>query len=364
MAHLQPLPLQALHLELGAKMVPFAGWNMPVQYPSGVLAEHLHTRTSAGLFDVSHMAQIRLPLSADSALERLTPSDVLGLAPGHQTYGVLTTESGGIIDDFMLARREQDLFLVANAARREADLKHLACIKGVTEITDRALLALQGPLAEQALARLVPSVKTLRFLQVTQVSWQDTELWISRSGYTGEDGFEISVEGASAEALARALLEMNEVAPAGLGARDSLRLEAGMPLYGNDLSEEVSPIEAGLNWAIGKARRTGGPREGGFPGAHRILKELKETPGQRRIGLKPEKTPMRQGVMLFDSAAGGQAVGAVTSGGFSPSLECPIAMALVTTQLAPDAPLFGEVRGKRLPVERSALPFVPNRYRR
>lgn len=337
---------------------------MPVQYPAGVLAEHLHTRSGAGLFDVSHMGQLLLPLAAAQALETLTPCDVLGLKEGRQTYGVFTTPSGGTIDDFMLARRTGDFFLVVNASRTARDVALLSAIGLTPRILDRALLALQGPLAESVLARLIPPVAAMKFLQVAEFEWGETTLWISRSGYTGEDGFEISVAPEYGELLAKTLLAMTEVEPIGLGARDTLRLEAGMPLYGNDLTEEISPVEAGLTWAIGRARRAGGDREGGFPGHTQILKALAESSTRHRVGVKPDKTPFRQGITLFNAPEGGEMVGSVTSGGFSPSLKTPIAMAYVNSDVPLDAPLFGEVRGRRVAATQTALPFLPHQYRR
>ncbi|AHM02948.1 Aminomethyltransferase (glycine cleavage system T protein) [Roseibacterium elongatum DSM 19469] len=360
------LPLRALHAEHGAKFVPFAGWEMPVQFAAGVMAEHLWCREKAGLFDVSHMGQLRLPLSADAALETLVPVDVLDLAQGRQRYAFFTNETGGVLDDLMIARRADDLFLVVNAACREADIAHLrAHIDGVEEIADRALLALQGPMAEAALAALMPGVAGMRFMDVAVIEWQGVALWISRSGYTGEDGFEISVPAEMAEAFARALLADDRVAPIGLGARDSLRLEAGLPLYGQEMTPNISPVEAGQGWAIQKVRRTGGARAGGFPGAKVILDQLAHGAPRRRTGLLPEgRAPMRAGTPVFDSADGGAQVGTVTSGGFGPSLGGPIALALIEAAVPTDARLWGEVRGKRLPATQAQLPFVTPGYKR
>jgi len=366
------LGLNDLHEELGGKMVPFAGYSMPVQYPMGVLKEHLHTRAAAGLFDVSHMGQVILrPKGSYEAtaldFERLMPVDVAGLAEGRQRYGLFTNDAGGILDDLMFANRGDHLFVVVNAACKAADIAHMqAHLSATTEVlpvTDRALLALQGPAAEAALARLVPQVAEMRFMDVAQVPTVFGELWISRSGYTGEDGYEISVPDGGAEGLARALLAMAEVAPIGLGARDSLRLEAGLCLYGHDIDETTSPVEAGLTWAIQKARRTGGAREGGFPGAARILRELAEGPARRRVGLRPEgRAPMREGVELY---AGETAVGRITSGGFGPSVEAPIAMGYVTVEhAATGTALAGELRGKRQPVTVADMPFQPTTYKR
>ncbi len=366
MDELKRLPLHALHEARGAKLGPFAGYLMPVQYPQGVIAEHLHTRSKASLFDVSHMGQILLPRQADTALETLSPCDIEGLPENHQRYGLLTNDQGGVIDDFMLVRRSSDLFLVANASRKCRDLEVLrAAIDNVEEISDRILLALQGPLAEQALARLVPEIVTMRFLTAIEAEWENRDLWITRSGYTGEDGFEISAPADGGEALFNALLAMDEVELAGLGARDTLRMEAGLPLYGQDLNEEISPVEANLTWAIGKARRVGGPREGGFPGDRHIFEAMENSPARRRVGLRPEtKAPMRAGVPIFDQSEGGKRVGTVTSGGYSPSLGCPIAIGLIDACVHEDSQLFGEVRGSRLPTTQTQLPFLPTRYRR
>ncbi|MCC6000528.1 MAG: glycine cleavage system aminomethyltransferase GcvT [Pararhodobacter sp.] len=361
-------PLHELHLELGARMVPFAGYAMPVQYPAGVLAEHRHCRAQAALFDVSHMGQIILGgRGAAEGLEALLPADVQGLAPGRQCYGFLTNADGGIDDDLMIANRGDHLFLVVNAARKASDLAHLqANLTGVEPVTDRALLALQGPGAEAALARLVPDVSALRFMDVAVLEWGDAALWISRSGYTGEDGFEISVPEAQALDLARTLLAQPEVAPAGLGARDSLRLEAGLCLYGHDIDAGTSPVEAGLAWAIRKCRRRGGSRAGGFTGAERILPELEHRPARRRVGLLPEgRAPMREGVALFDARGDGPPAGQITSGGFGPTLARPVAMGYLPAPLAqPGTTVRGDVRGKLLPARVVPLPFHTTTYRK
>jgi aminomethyltransferase len=351
---------------MGAKLGPFAGYLMPVQYAQGVIAEHLHTRSKASLFDVSHMGQIVLPPHMDTALETLSPCDIKGLQDNHQRYGLFTNDQGGVIDDFMLVRRSSDLFLVVNASRKEQDLNLLqAAVDDVEEISDRVLLALQGPLAAQALARLVPAVAKMRFLTAIEADWENSNLWITRSGYTGEDGFEISAPISRGEALFNALLAIDEVEPAGLGARDTLRMEAGLPLYGQDLSENITPVEAGLTWAIGKTRRVGGVREGGFPGAQHIFEQIKTKPARRRVGLRPEtKAPMRGGVPIFDREHAGKQIGAVTSGGYSPSLGCPIAIGLIDACVHEDTQLFGEVRGSRLPAAQTKLPFLPTQYRR
>lgn len=350
-------------------MVPFAGYDMPVQYAAGVMKEHLHTRTAAGLFDVSHMGQVILRPRAGmaalaAAFEAMMPVDVASLAEGRQRYGLFTNESGGILDDLMFANRGDHLFVVVNAARKGHDIPHMAAHLGavaeVVPVTDRALLALQGPQAEAALARLVPETAAMRFMDVGIFG----EIWVSRSGYTGEDGFEISLPQARAEAFARELLAMPEVLPIGLGARDSLRLEAGLCLYGHDIDETTSPVEAGLTWAIQKVRRTGGAREGGFPGAARILRELAEGPERCRVGLRPDgRAPMREGTELF--APDDTPLGTVTSGGFGPSVEAPVAMGYVPRAFsAPGTALLGEVRGKKLPVTVAALPFHPTTYKR
>lgn len=362
MTDLRQTCLHALHRELGARMVPFAGYDMPVQYPAGVMAEHLHTRAKAGLFDVSHMGQVILRAPA-SALETLVPVDVQSLAPGRQRYSLFTDAHGGILDDLMVANRGDHLFLVVNAGCKEADIAHLSAhLPGVEPVTDRALLALQGPLAEGALARLVPAIAPMRFMDVITADSAFGALWISRSGYSGEDGFEISVSESQAEPLARALLAMPEVAPIGLGARDSLRLEAGLPLYGHDIDTTTSPIEAGLGWAIQKSRRA----SGGFPGAGRILRELTDGPARRRVGLRPDgRAPMREGTILFADPDADASIGTITSGGFGPSVQAPIAMGYVPATLAaPGTRMWGEVRGKRLPATTCPLPFYPTSYRK
>lgn len=370
---LQRLGLHDLHVALGGKMVPFAGYEMPVQYPAGVMKEHLHTRAAAGLFDVSHMGQVILQPKGSYedlclAFESLMPVDVLGVAQGRQRYGMFTNETGGILDDLMFANRGDHLFVVVNAACKAADIAHMtAHLSGVAQVipvTDRGLLALQGPQAETALARLVPGVAAMRFMDVAILPWAGADLWISRSGYTGEDGFEISVPNSQAEALARALLQQPEVMPIGLGARDSLRLEAGLCLYGHDIDTTTSPVEAALVWAIQKARKPGGARAGGFPGAARILHELAHGPDRLRVGLRPDgRAPMREGTALFDTDA--TPIGIVTSGGFGPSVEAPVAMGYVAVKHATIGhAIEGEVRGKRLPVTVTAMPFNPTTYKR
>ena len=366
------LPLHDLHMVLGARMVPFAGYAMPVHYPAGILKEHLHTRAAAGLFDVSHMGQVVLRPKknrTDLALgfEELVPVDVLDLAIGRQRYGMFTDANGGVLDDLMVANRGDDLFVVVNAACKAADLVHmkanLAAVAEVEPVTDRALLALQGPGAEAALARLVPQVAVLRFMDMIFADWQGAELWISRSGYTGEDGFEISVPEAVALAFAEGLLHQPEVMPVGLGARVSLRLEAGLCLYGHDMDQTTTPIEAGLGWAISKARRTGGDRPGGFPGASRILHDMAHGPDRLRVGLRPQgRAPMREGTEVY---AGSDLIGHVTSGGYGPSVAAPVAMALLAAKYATAGTrLEADLRGKRLPVTVCPLPFYPTSFKR
>jgi aminomethyltransferase len=362
------LGLDGLHQELGGKMVPFAGYLMPVQYADGVLKEHLHVRAAAGLFDVSHMGQVILRPKAGiealgRAFEALMPVDVLGLATGRQRYGLFTNDAGGILDDLMFTNRGDHLYVVVNAACKAADIAHMiAAMPGVSvePVTDRALLALQGPGAEAALDAVLPGVAAMRFMDHRVIG----DIWVSRSGYTGEDGFEISIPEGQAEGFARRLLAQAGVAPIGLGARDSLRLEAGLCLYGHDIDPSTSPVEAALTWAIQKSRRVGGDREGGFPGAGRILHELVQGPQRLRVGLKPEgRAPMREGVELF--AEDGTLVGHVTSGGFGPSVNAPVAMGYVARSHATIGTiLLGELRGKRLPVTVTDLPFHPTTYKR
>jgi aminomethyltransferase len=362
-------PLGGLHRALGGRMVPFAGYAMPVQYPAGIMAEHLHCRAAAALFDVSHMGQAMLEgPGVASAFERATPADIAGLKPGRQRYGLLTTEAGGIFDDFMVATLAPDrLFLVVNASRKAEDFARIAAaLEGsgarLTVLADRALLALQGPEAAAALAPLAPdlALDALSFLGVAEVAVAGIPAIVARSGYTGEDGFEISVPADRAEDLAKALLARPGVQPAGLGARDSLRLEAGLCLYGSDIDETTSPVEAALTWTIGKRRRT----EWDFPGAERVREELANGPVRLRVGLRPEgRQPARAGTPIH--AADGAEIGAVTSGGFGPSVNGPVAMGYVARPQAEDGtPLSLMVRGKPLPARVAPLPFVPHRYRR
>ena len=364
-------PLHALHLELGARMVPFAGYDMPVQYPLGVMKEHQHTREHAGLFDVSHMGQIRLSgAQAAKALETLVPVDIIDLPVGMQRYAMFTNEQGGILDDLMVANLGNDeLFLVVNAACKEQDLAHLRkhlsthCqIQPLFE--DRALLALQGPEAVKVLERLAPEVAKMTFMQFAPVTLLGVECYVSRSGYTGEDGFEISVPAEHAEALARHLLAQPEVEAIGLGARDSLRLEAGLCLYGHDMNEKTTPIEASLLWAISKARRADGPRAGGFPGAETVFAQQQSGVARKRAGLLPqERTPVREGAEVVN--ADGNVIGSICSGGFGPTLGAPLAMGYLDTAYTPlDTDVWAIVRGKRVPMKVSKLPFVAQRYYR
>nr|WP_221237177.1 glycine cleavage system aminomethyltransferase GcvT [Roseospira goensis] len=361
---MRTVPLDALHRALGAKMVPFAGYAMPVQYPAGVLAEHTHTRTKASLFDVSHMGQVRLTgTDPAAALERLVPGALRALKPGRQRYTLLTTETGGIRDDLMVANAGDHLFAVLNAACKKADVAHLRAHMPEIEVAvldDHALLALQGPAAAGVLAALAPAVADMRFMDARAVAIQDVPCFVTRSGYTGEDGFEISVPAGAAERLARALLDHDDVAPAGLGARDSLRLEAGLCLYGSDIDTTTTPVEADLAWTIGKARR----ETGGFPGADVILAQLRDGPPRQRVGLRPEgRAPARAHTEIRDPD--GETVGEVTSGGFGPTVGGPVAMGYVPTRLAePGTAVDLMVRGKALPARVVALPFVPPRQHR
>ncbi|MEY9111116.1 aminomethyltransferase [Bradyrhizobium yuanmingense] len=373
---LKRTPLYDLHVSLGGKMVPFAGYDMPVQYPAGVLKEHLHTRTKAGLFDVSHMGQLALrPKSgnvedAARALERLVPQDIVAIAAGRQRYAQFTNDDGGILDDLMVANFGDHLFLVVNAACKAQDEAHLranlsdACV--IEQLADRALIALQGPKAEAALAKFCAEVSGMKFMDAGPHEVAGIKCFVSRSGYTGEDGFEISVPSGDAERLAEMLLENPDVLPIGLGARDSLRLEAGLCLYGHDIDTTTTPVEAALEWSVQKSRRTGGARAGGFPGAAKILAHFDGGASRRRVGLLAlGRAPVREGALLFANDAGGEPIGQVTSGGFGPSLNAPVAMGYVPTNLsALGTKLFAEVRGQRLPLQVAAMPFVKNTYKR
>ena len=357
-------PLAALHARLGARMVPFAGWMLPIQYPAGILAEHRHTRDAASLFDVSHMGQMTLAgPGAAAALQALTVGDIEGLRDGRQRYTLFTNEAGGIIDDLMVARIGEVLHLVVNAARSDVDLahlrEHLADDVTLTHHDDRALLALQGP-AAAALGRIAPEAAALRFMQAAELRVAGAHTRITRSGYTGEDGFEMSVPADAAEQLAALLLEQPEVQPAGLGARDSLRLEAGLPLYGHDIDELTSPVEAGLTWTIGKQRRVAWD----FPGAAAIRDQLDHGAPRHRVGLLVEgRSPARAGCIV--AAADGTAAGTVTSGTFAPTREACIAMAYLRRDLAADGTeVFAMLRGKPVPARVVPLPFVPHRYPR
>ena len=364
-------PLNALHIELGARMVPFAGYSMPVQYPMGLMAEHHHTRAEAGLFDVSHMGQLRLVgPDAAAAFESLMPVDVIDLPVGKQRYGLLLTDEGTIIDDLMFVNRGTDIFVIVNGACKANDIAHIQARIGsrcqVIPMPERALLALQGPKAVEALSRMVLGVEKLVFMTGASFEWQGADLFITRSGYTGEDGFEISVDNAHVDALARALLSQAEVKPIGLGARNSLRLEAGLCLYGNDIDTTTTPIEAGLNWAIQKVRRTGGARAGGFPGAKIVLGQLDGTHAlqRKRVGLiAQERVPVREHVEL--QSVQGIKIGEVSSGLLGPTANVPVALGYVdSANTAVGTVVNAMVRGKAVPMTVSAMPFVPNRYYR
>ncbi|HUK58229.1 MAG TPA: glycine cleavage system aminomethyltransferase GcvT [Stellaceae bacterium] len=354
-------PLHDLHVSLGAKMVPFAGYDMPVQYPAGILAEHLHTRSAAALFDVSHMGQVRLEgPGAAAALERLVPGDIAGLGHGRMRYTLLTNDAGGIRDDLMVTSRGDHLFLIVNAACKDADIAHLTRhISGVRPLPERALLALQGPMAATVLARLAPESAGLAFMSAAPMALAGIACDVSRSGYTGEDGFEISVPGDAAEALARRLLAEPEVKPAGLGARDTLRLEAGLCLYGHDIDETTTPVEAALTWTIAKRRRA----EGGYPGADVVARQLAQGAQRKRVGIKPaDKAPAREETPIV--APDGRTIGRVTSGGFGPSVGGPVAMGYVESEFAaPGTELGLVVRGSTRPARVATLPFVPHRYK-
>jgi aminomethyltransferase len=373
-ADLLKVPLNDLHVSLGARMVPFAGYSMPVQYPAGLMAEHKHTRTAAGLFDVSHMGQLRLVgEDAAAALETLLPVDVIDLPVGKQRYGLLLNDDGGIIDDLMFVNRGTDIFVIVNGACKVADIAHIQAKIGtrcqVIPMPERALLALQGPLAVTALARLAPGVEKLVFMTggtfTVTTDERAIEVFLTRSGYTGEDGFEISVHQSDALALATALLAQAEVKPIGLGARNSLRLEAGLPLYGNDIDTLTNPVQAGLQWAIQKVRRSGGARAGGFPGASKILASLADQSGVgglKRVGLLAlERVPVREHTELQSS--NGVRLGEVTSGLLGPTIDQPIAMGYVPSEFAAlGTRINAMVRGKAVPMQVVAMPFVPTNY--
>ncbi|MCC7046773.1 MAG: glycine cleavage system aminomethyltransferase GcvT [Alphaproteobacteria bacterium] len=362
----QPLkqtPLHALHRALGAKMVPFAGYDMPVQYPLGILKEHLHTRSAAGLFDVSHMGQLRIE-GADAArrLEALVPGDLQALKPGRMRYSMFTDERAGILDDLMVTRFDDHLFVIVNAACKDADTAHLQKHLGdaVEPLTDRALIALQGPTAAAVMARHAPEAAAMAFMTGAYIKVAGVPAFVTRSGYTGEDGYEISVANDAVEALARKLLAEPGVQAIGLGARDSLRLEAGLCLYGHDIDTATTPVEAALTWAISKRRRA----EGGFPGAAVVQKQLAQGTAKLRVGIKPEgRAPAREGTEIADSS--GAVIGKITSGGFGPTVNGPVAMGYVTTaNAAVGASVQALVRGQKLPARIAAMPFAPHRYHR
>jgi aminomethyltransferase len=364
-------PLHALHVELGARMVPFAGYSMPVQYPQGLMAEHKHTREAAGLFDVSHMGQLRLAgKDAAAAFESLMPVDVIGLAENKQRYGLLLTDDGTIIDDLMFVNRGDHIFAIVNGACKVGDIAHIKSRIGsrceIIPMPERGLLALQGPKAVDALKRIVPGVEKLVFMTGGAFQWNGAELYITRSGYTGEDGFEISVHESQADALARALLAQPEVKPIGLGARNSLRLEAGLCLYGSDIDTTTTPVEAQLNWAMQKVRRKGGDRAGGFPGADKILAQLDGSAAvqRKRVGLVAlERVPVRDHTELQDE--NGKRIGEVTSGLLGPTIDKPVAMGYVDASCAAvGTRVNAMVRGKAVPMEVAPMPFVANRYYR
>jgi aminomethyltransferase len=361
-------PLYDLHVELGARIVPFAGYEMPVQF-TGILEEHRHVRTAAGLFDVSHMGQVRLRgAGAAAALETLVPVDVVDLAAGRQRYALFTNGEGGIRDDLMVTNAGDHLFLVVNAACKTQDLAHLRAHLSdrceIEELVDRALLALQGPAAGAIMAAFAPQTEAMQFMTAASVELFGVACFVTRSGYTGEDGFELSLPADAADHVARQLLARDEVAPIGLGARDSLRLEAGLCLYGHDIDATTTPVQAGLTWAIQKVRRRGGAREFGYPGADIVDAEMRDGPARRRVGLRPEgRAPVREDAELTDET--GTAVGRVTSGGFGPTVEGPVAMGYVAAgHAAAGTRLNAIVRGKALPVTVARMPFVAQRYYR
>lgn len=363
-------PLDALHRELGAKMVPFAGYDMPVQYPAGIIKEHLQTRESAGLFDVSHMGQVIIEGAGVAAmLESLVPVDIEGLGTHRQTYALLTNDQGGVLDDLIITRWSADkFFLVVNAACKEQDIAHLrghlTGAQSLTVLEDQALLALQGPKAREVMSELCPAAADLVFMQGAAATIDGVEAYVTCSGYTGEDGFEISVLNGAADALARRILDFDQVEPIGLGARDSLRLEAGLCLYGHELNTEIDPVQAGLLWSVSKSRRADGARPGGFPGSAVIFNRIANKPGLRRVGLTVEgKRPVREGQTVVN--ANGEPVGEICSAAYGASLGGPIAMAYIQRDLGdPGTELAVDVRGKRVPVTVTKMPFSPQRYYR
>ena len=371
---LRKTPLNALHREFGAKLTEFAGYEMPVQYRLGILGEHQHTRKKAGLFDVSHMGQVILSGQSYEetalALEKVLPMDVLGLEIGRQRYGFLTTDEGGILDDLMFSNRGDHIFVVLNAACKDSDIKYLRSLLepniSIKEIESRALIALQGPTSEAVLGKYHPQIKNMKFMDVETLTIDGAECWISRSGYTGEDGFEISIPAEAAEPITRSILSNQNVEFIGLGARDSLRLEAGLCLYGHDIDQATTPVEASLTWAIQKARRSNGSRASGFIGSEIILKQLAGGTNKKRVGFLPQtRAPMREGVEIFGTETSKEAIGKITSGGYGPTVGYPIAMGYINSEYAnSEDDLFGELRGKRVPVKVSNLPFVPLNFKR
>jgi len=368
--NLQRTPLYPIHLELSARMMPFAGYEMPVQYSQGVMKEHLHTRESAGFFDVSHMGQIRLHGAGSAiALEKLVPVDICDLAVGMQRYALFTDENGGVLDDLMVANAGDHFFLVVNGACKYQDLAHLKAHLGdectIESLFDsHALIALQGPRAVEVLSRFAAEVKDMKFMQFRPVQISGIACYVSRSGYTGEDGFEISIPAEHALTISRSLLAEPEVKPIGLGARDSLRLEAGLCLYGHDMTPQQTPVEANLAWAISKARRIDGVRAGGFPGAQRVFAQQRDGVASKRVGLLPQdRVPVREGSEILNMDH--QVIGTVTSGGFAPNLGTPVAMGYVKTAYAAiDTDVFALVRGKPVPMKVAKTPFVEQRYYR
>ena len=371
---LRKTPLNALHREFGAKLTEFAGYEMPVQYGLGILGEHQHTRKKAGLFDVSHMGQVILSGQSYEetalALEKVLPMDVLGLEIGRQRYGFLTNDDGGILDDLMFSNRGDHIFVVLNAACKDSDIKYLRSLLepniSIKEIENRALIALQGPASEAVLGKYHPQIKNMKFMDVETLPIDGSECWISRSGYTGEDGFEISIPAEAAEPITRSILSNQNVEFIGLGARDSLRLEAGLCLYGHDIDQATTPVEASLTWAIQKARRSNGSRASGFIGSEIILKQLAGGTNKKRVGFLPQtRAPMREGVEIFGTETSKDAIGKITSGGYGPTVGYPIAMGYINSEYAnSEDDLFGELRGKRVPVKVSNLPFVPLNFKR
>lgn len=371
---LRKTPLNGLHREFGAKLTEFAGYEMPVQYRLGILGEHQHTRKKAGLFDVSHMGQVILSGQSYEetalALEKVLPMDVLGLEIGRQRYGFLTTDEGGILDDLMFSNRGDHIFVVLNAACKDSDIKYLRSLLepniSIKEIESRALIALQGPASEAVLGKYHPQIKNMKFMDVETLTIDGAECWISRSGYTGEDGFEISIPAEAAEPITRSILSNQNVEFIGLGARDSLRLEAGLCLYGHDIDQATTPVEASLTWAIQKARRSNGSRASGFIGSEIILNQLAGGTNKKRVGLLPQtRAHMREGVEIFATETSKEAIGKITSGGYGPTVGYPIAMGYINSEYAnSEDDLFGELRGKRVPVKVSNLPFVPLNFKR